>query len=208
MNIEVKNSVKPVDYTKSMKILERRVHDVFLGKKDELLWIVEHNSIYTAGTSSKNIDLLNKNLKVIKTNRGGKHTHHGPGQKVVYFVLNLNKRGKDIRKLVNEIENCIIDILREYKISSYRDNKNIGIWVGNKKNSMKIAAIGIRVKKWIAYHGFALNVSNDLSKYKGIIPCGIKDKGITNLKEMGITNFTNIDKIIIKKFLNIFLREP
>ena len=205
MNIEVKNSVKPVDYTKSMKILERRVHDVFLGKKNEFLWIVEHNSVYTAGTSSKNIDLLNKNLKVIKTNRGGKHTHHGPGQKVVYFVLNLNKRGKDIRKLVNKIENCIIDILREYKISSYRDNKNIGIWVGNKKDSMKIAAIGIRVKKWIAYHGFALNVSNDLSKYKGIIPCGVKDKGITSLKEMGIINFSNIDKIIIKKFLNIFL---
>ena len=205
MNIEVKNSVKPVDYTKSMKILERRVHDVFLGRKDELLWIVEHTSVYTAGTSSKNIDLLNKNLKIIKTNRGGKHTHHGPGQKVVYFVLNLNKRGKDIRKLVNKIENCIIDILKEYKISSYPDNKNIGIWVGNKKNSMKIAAIGIRVKKWIAYHGFALNVSNDLSKYKGIIPCGVKDKGITSLKEMGIINFSNIDKIIIKKFLNIFL---
>ena len=119
MNIEVKNSVKPVDYTKSMKILERRVHDVFLGRKDEFLWIVEHNSIYTAGTSSKNIDLLNKNLKVIKTNRGGKHTHHGPGQKVVYFVLNLNKRGKDIRKLVNKIEKCIMSILHEYKINSY-----------------------------------------------------------------------------------------
>ena len=161
MNIEVKNSVKLVDYTKSMKILEKRVHDVFLGKKKELLWIVEHNSVYTAGTSSRKMDLLDKNLKVIKTNRGGKHTHHGPGQKVVYFVLNLNKREKDIRKLVNKIENCIIDILREYKISSYRDSKNIGIWVGNEKNSMKIAAIGIRVKKWIAYHGFALNVSND-----------------------------------------------
>ena len=205
MNIEVKNSVKPVDYTKSMKILERRVHDVFLGRKNEFLWIVEHNSVYTAGTSSKNIDLLNKNLKVIKTNRGGKYTHHGPGQKVVYFVLNLNKRGKDIRKLVNEIENCIIDILKEYKISSYPDNKNIGIWVGNKKDSMKIAAIGIRVKKWIAYHGFALNVSNDLSKYKGIVPCGVKDKGITNLKKQGITKFNNIEEIIIKKFLNVFL---
>ena len=205
MNIEVKNSVKPVDYTKSMKILERRVHDVFLGRKNEFLWIVEHNSVYTAGTNSKDIDLLNKNLKVIKTNRGGKHTHHGPGQKVVYFVLNLNKRGKDIRKLVNKIENCIIDILREYKISSYRDNKNIGIWVGNKKNSMKIAAIGIRVKKWIAYHGFALNVSNDLSKYKGIIPCGIRDRGITSLKDMGVKNYRNIEKVIIKKFLNTFL---
>ena len=204
MNIEVKNSVKPVDYTKSMKILERRVHDVFLGKKNEFLWIVEHNSVYTAGTSSKNIDLLNKNLKVIKTNRGGKHTHHGPGQKVVYFVLNLNKREKDIRKLVYKIENCIIEILEEYNIKSYTDNNNIGIWVGDKKKSMKIAAIGIRVKKWIAYHGFSLNVSNDLSKYKGIVPCGIKDKGVTSLKEVGIKNYGNIEKIIIKNFLNIF----
>ena len=205
MNIEVKNSVKPVDYVDSMKLLEKRVNDVFLDKKEELLWILEHSTVYTAGTGSKEEDLINKKLKVIKTNRGGKHTLHSPGQKVIYFVLNLNNREKDIRKLVNKIENCIIDVLREYKISSYRDNKNIGIWVGNKKNSMKIAAIGIRVKKWIAYHGFALNVSNDLSKYKGIIPCGVKDKGITSLKEMGIINFSNIDKIIIKKFLNIFL---
>ena len=205
MNIEVKNSVKPIDYNESMKILEKRVHDVYLGNKDGFLWIVEHNPVYTAGTNSSDIDLLNKDLKVIKSNRGGKHTHHGPGQKVVYFVLNLNKREKDIRKLVNKIENCIINILKEYKISSYRDNKNIGIWVGNKKNSMKIAAIGIRVKKWIAYHGFALNVSNDLSKYNEIIPCGVNDKGITNLKDMGVSNFTNINKIIIKNFLNIFL---
>ena len=205
MNIEVKNSVKPVDYTKSMKILERRVHDVFLGRKDEFLWIVEHNSVYTAGTSSKNIDLLNKNLKVIKTNRGGKHIHHGPGQKVVYFVLNLNKREKDIRKLVNKIENCIIAILKEFKVKSYADKKNIGIWVKNKNNMMKIAAIGIRVKKWIAYHGFAINISNDLSKYKNIVPCGIKDKGITSLKDMGITNFNKIEEIIAKKFLSTFL---
>ena len=205
MNIEVINSIKSVDYTKSMKILEKRVHDVFLGKKDELLWILEHNSVYTAGTSSKNIDLLDKNLKVIKTNRGGKHTYHGPGQKIVYFVLNLNKRGKDIRKLVSNIENCIMEILKEYKIISYPDRKNIGIWVGNKNNLMKIAAIGIRVKKWIAYHGFAINVSNDLSKYKGIVPCCINDKKITSLKEMGVKKFNNINEVIIKNFLNIFL---
>ena len=205
MNIEVKISVKPIDYIKSMIFLEQRAHDVSLGKKDEFLWILEHSAVYTAGTSSKDADLLDKDLKVIKTNRGGKHTYHGPGQKVVYFVLNLNKRGKDIRKLVSEIENCIIDVLHEYKIKSYPDEKNIGIWVGSKNNSMKIAAMGIRVKKWIAYHGFALNVSNDLSKYNGIVPCGIKDKGITNLKKMGITNYNNIEKIIINKFLNIFL---
>ena len=205
MNIEVKNSVKLVDYTKSMQILEQRVQNVLSGKKDEFLWIIEHTPVYTAGTSSTNADLLDKRVNVIKTNRGGKHTYHGPGQKVVYFVLNLNKREKDIRKLISKIENCIMDILSEYKIKSYTDSNNIGIWVGKKNNSMKIAAIGIRVKKWIAYHGFSLNISNDLTNYKKIIPCGIKDKGVTSLKEMGIKNYDNINEIIVKKFLNIFL---
>ena len=205
MNIEVKNSLKPIDYAKSMKILEERANDVFLGKKNELLWIIEHNSVYTAGTSSNKTDLLDKNIKIIKTNRGGKYTYHGPGQKVVYFVLNLNKRGKDIRKLINKIENCIIEILKEYKIKSYPDKKNIGIWVGKKSDNKKIAAIGIRVRKWVAYHGFSLNLSTDLTKYNGIIPCGIKNKGITSLKKLGVNNYSNINKIIIKKFLNIFL---
>ena len=204
MNIEVKNSIKLIDYDESMKILEKRVLDVSLGIKNELLWILEHNSVYTAGTSSKNIDLLDKKIKVIKTNRGGKHTYHGPGQKVVYFVLNLNKRKKDIRELVNNLERCIIETLKEYSIASYRDNKNIGIWVRDKRNSKKIAAIGIRVRKWIAYHGFSLNINNDLTKYNSIVPCGIKDKGVTSLKQMGITNYQNINKIITKKFLNFF----
>ena len=188
MNIQVKNTIKPIDYLKSIKILEKRANDVLLGKKDEFLWIIEHNSVYTAGTSSKINDLIDKNINVIKTNRGGKHTFHGPGQKVIYFVLNLNKRGKDIRKLVSNIENCIIEILKEYNIKSYADSKNVGVWVGKKENSKKIAAIGVRVKKWIAYHGFSLNVSTDLSKYSGIVPCGIKDKGITSLKELGVNN--------------------
>ena len=205
MNIEVKSSTKPIDYLKSIKILEKRVHDVFLGKKDEFLWVLEHNSVYTAGTSASEKDLLDKNLPVIKTNRGGKYTLHSPGQKVVYFVLNLNKRERDIRKLVSKIENCIIQTLKEYKIESYNDSKNIGIWVNKQKNSKKIAAIGIRVKKWVAYHGFSLNVCNDLSKYKGIIPCGIKNRGITSLKDMGVKNYNNIEEVIIKKFLNIFL---
>ena len=205
MKIEVKNSVKAVDYIKSMKILDKRVDDILLGKKGELLWIVEHNSVYTAGSSSKDEDLLDKKLNVINTNRGGKHTYHGSGQKVVYFVLDLNKRGKDIRNLVNRIEKCIIRVLKFYKIKSYADRKNIVIWVGKKNNSMKIAAIGIKVKRWIAYHGFALNVSNDLSKYKKIIPCGVKNKGVTNLRKLGIKNTNNINKIIVKEFLNIFL---
>ena len=205
MNIEVKNSVKLVDYIDSMEILEKRVVDILLGSKNEFLWILEHNTVYTGGTSSNKKDLIDNNLEVIKTNRGGKYTVHSPGQKVVYFVLNLNKRKKDIRFLINTIENCIIKILKEYKLNSYADSKNIGIWVKKNNQPMKIAAIGIRVKKWIAYHGFSINISNDLSKYKKIVPCGIKDKGITNLKEMGIKNFDNINEIIARNFLNTFL---
>ena len=205
MNIEVKNSIKPIDYAKSMKILEKRVQDVLFEKKEELLWILEHKTVYTAGTSANEKDLIDKDLSIFKTNRGGKYTVHSPGQKVVYFVLNLNKRKKDIRILINNIESCIINILREYKIKSYPDRNNIGIWIKKGDNSMKIAAIGIRVKKWIAYHGFALNISNDLEKYKKIVPCGIRDKGITSLKNMGIKNYQNINEIIAKKFLNTFL---
>ena len=204
MNMELKNTHKPIDYSDSMKILEKRVKDVFNGKKDELLWILEHKTVYTAGTSSKNADVLDSKLKILKTNRGGKHTLHAPGQKVIYFVLNLNKRKKDIRVLVQKVEKCIIEILKTYKIESHSDRKNIGIWVKNNNNSMKIAAIGIRVKKWIAYHGFSINVNNDLSLYKKITPCGIRDKGVTSLKEIGIKNFNNIDKVIIEKFLNTF----
>tara|TARA_Y100000590_G_scaffold233636_1_gene263198 strand:+ start:377 stop:994 length:618 start_codon:yes stop_codon:yes gene_type:complete len=205
MNIEVKNSVKPVDYSESMKILDKRVDEVFLGKKNELLWILEHNTVFTAGTSSNQKDLIDKNIKVIKTNRGGKHTLHSPGQKVVYFVLNLNNRKKDIRKLVTNVENCIIETLKEYKIRSFADKKNIGIWVKKNDELKKIAAIGIRVKKWVAFHGFSINVSNDLNKYKKIIPCGIKNKGITSLKDLKVKKYNNIDEVIIKKFLNIFL---
>ena len=205
MNIEVKNTTKPINYAESMKILEKRVQDVFFEKKEEFLWILEHKTVYTAGTSANEKDLIDKHLPIFSTNRGGRYTVHSPGQKVIYFVLNLNKRKKDIRMLINNIESCIMDILREFKIKSYPDRDNIGIWVKNGNNSMKIAAIGIRVKKWIAYHGFTLNVSNDLTKYKKIIPCGIKDKGITSLKNMDIKNYKNINEIIARKFLSTFL---
>ena len=204
MNIEVKNTIKPINYAESMKILEKRVQDVFFEKKEEFLWILEHKTVYTAGTGANEKDLIDKNLPIIKTNRGGKYTVHSPGQKVIYFVLNLNKRKKDIRKLINNIEDCIMDILQEFKIKSYPDRNNIGIWVKDGDNSKKIAAIGIRVKKWIAYHGFALNVTNDLTKYKKIVPCGIRDKGITSLKNMGVKNYKNINEIIERNFLSTF----
>ena len=204
MNFEVKITKKPIDYKKSMQFLEKRVQDVTAGKKSELLWIVEHKSVYTGGIRSDNSELINKKVKVIKTNRGGKYTYHGPGQKIVYFVLNLNNREKDVRKLINKIETCIISILSDFEIKSYADRKNIGIWVGKKNNSEKIAAIGIKVKKWIAYHGFSINISTDLTKYDAIIPCGIKNKGITSFKKIGISKVKGINDIIVKNFLNTF----
>ena len=204
MNIEVKNSIKPINYDKAIKVLEQRVLDVQLGKKNEFLWVLEHNKVYTAGLRTKDNEILNKNIKIVKTKRGGKATLHSRGQKVVYFVLNLNKRNKDIRKLINDVENCIISTLKTYKIKSFSDKNNIGIWIKKREKVEKIAAIGIRVKKWIAYHGFCINVSNNLKYYKNIIPCGIKNKGVTSLKQMGIKKYENIDQVIIKNFLNIF----
>ena len=166
MNIEVKNSIKPINYDKAIKVLEQRVLDVQLGKKNEFLWVLEHNKVYTAGLRTQDNEILNKNIKIVKTKRGGKATLHSRGQKVVYFVLNLNKRNKDIRKLINDVENCIISTLKTYKIKSFSDKNNIGIWIKKREKVEKIAAIGIRVKKWIAYHGFCINVSNNLKYYK------------------------------------------
>ena len=204
MSMEVKNSVKPIDYLDSMIILEKRVEDVILGEKGEFLWILEHKHVYTAGTSSNDKDVINKSIKIIKTKRGGKHTYHGPGQKVIYFVLNLNKRKKDIRKLISMIERCIISVLKKYGVESFADRKNIGIWVTRNGKIRKIAAIGIRVKRWIAYHGFSININNDLSKYKEIVPCGIKNSEVISLKELGVNNYKDFDKTLVKEFLNIF----
>ena len=204
MEIEVKKSTKLVDYNIALKFLEERVKDVINGKKPELLWILEHKAIFTAGTNYRENEILNKAIKVIKTSRGGKITYHGPGQKVVYFVLNLNERGKDIRKLIRYIEKCIIQILKEYEINSFNDNKNIGIWVNVNGTKKKVAAIGIRVKRWIAFHGFSINISNNLEVYKNIVPCGLYNKGITNLCSVKKNNYKYINQKIINNFLRVF----
>ncbi|MDC6470234.1 lipoyl(octanoyl) transferase LipB, partial [Candidatus Pelagibacter sp.] len=138
---------------------------------------------------------------LVKTNRGGKITYHGPGQLICYFVINLKNRKKDIRKFITIIEKTIIESLSEYNIKSYADPKNIGIWVNDKNDIKKVAAIGIRVSKWIAYHGFAININNDLSKYQNIIPCGISDKGVTNLKSINDQNYNLLNDLIINNFI-------
>ena len=200
MNIEIKKSLKPVKYEQAMKFLEERLLDIHNSKKGDLIWILEHDEIYTAGTSYNEDELINKNISLIKTNRGGKITYHGPGQLICYFVIDLKKRHKDIRKFISLIEKTIIESLLQFDINSFGDPKNVGIWINEKPNIKKIAAIGIRVSKWIAYHGFAINISNDLRKYQNIIPCGIIDKGVTNLKKINNQNYNNLSDVIINNF--------
>jgi lipoyl(octanoyl) transferase len=200
MNIEIKKSIKPVKYDFAVKLLEERLLDINDNKKNDLIWLLEHEEIYTAGTNYKEEEILNKDIDLIKTNRGGKITYHGPGQLICYFVIDLKQRKKDIRKFITLIEKTIIESLSEFNIKSFGDPKNIGIWVNDKSNIKKVAAIGVRVSKWIAYHGFAINISNDLEKYQNIIPCGILDKGVTNLKSINDQNYNILSDVIVENF--------
>ena len=177
MNIEVKISKRRISYKIAMKFLQKRVEKIKANKGKELLWVLEHPTTYTAGIRSNNNEIIDKKIKIIKTNRGGKITLHNPGQKIIYFALNLNKRKKDIRKLINAIEKSIIEFLWIYKIKGKKDRKNIGIWV----NKKKIAAIGLRISKWVAYHGCSININNNLSQYLKIIPCGLDNQKITSI---------------------------
>ena len=202
MKIEIKKSIKPIKYNFAINNMEKRLEQVSRGEKNELIWILEHEEIYTGGTSYKENEIIDKSINFIKTNRGGKITFHGEGQLVFYFVLDLKKREINIRKLIYSIEKTIIDTLSYFKIKSFADRKNIGIWCKNNKDIEKVAAIGIKVKKWIAYHGFAINICNDLKKYEKIIPCGIKEKKVTNLIKIKKQNYKIIKDILIKKFLS------
>ena len=201
MSIEIKKSIKPVNYFDAIDFLEKRVTKVNINDANELIWILEHPSIFTAGTSFNENDILDKSIKIVKTSRGGKITWHGPGQLVCYFVINLNNRKKDIRKFLNIIENSIIASLKKFGINSYSDRKNIGIWTKINNKEKKIGAIGIKVKKWIAYHGFSININSSMSNYKKIIPCGIKGKEITSLKKINNQNYNKFSQEIIKNLL-------
>ena len=202
MNIEIKKSIKAVNYKMAINLLEKRVKNLALNNGKELIWFLEHNSIFTAGTSYKEKEIIEKSIKVFKTNRGGKITWHGPGQIICYMVIDLNKRKKDIRKFISAIENSIIHTLKEINIKSFSDRKNVGIWTNHDNKIKKIAAIGIRVKKWIAFHGFSINYSNSLDEYKKIIPCGISDKGIININKITKANKAVIIKKLEKNLLD------
>ena len=203
MTLQVKISKKLVPYEKAFSFLRKRVELVKENKAKELLWILEHPLTFTGGIRAKEKEILDKRINIVKTNRGGKITLHSPGQKIIYFALNLNKRKKDIKNLVKQIELSIIDFLKLYKIESYADKENIGIWVKDKK----IAAIGLRVSNWVAYHGFSINLNNNLKYYKKIIPCGLINAKITSVKTESNDKILNVEKklkdIILKNLKNI-----
>ena len=200
MPIEIKKSQNPVKYEDAISFMEDRLKDIDLKKVDDLIWVLEHDHIYTSGTSYKENEIIDKSINIIKTNRGGKITYHGPGQLICYFVIDLKKGKKDIRKFISVIEKSIIETLNLYDIETFADKENIGIWYNDNSTIKKVAAIGVRVSKWIAYHGFSININNDLKKYDAIIPCGIKDKGITNLKQIKNQNYDDLENKIIEIF--------
>ena len=201
MNIEIKKSIKPINYFDAINILEKRLEDLYTHINKELIWTLEHDEIFTAGTSYKENEILDNSIDLIKTNRGGKITCHAPGQLICYFVIDLRKK-KDIRKFISCIEKTIIETLKHYKIETFSDKDNIGIWYKKNNSVNKVAAIGVRVKKWIAYHGFALNINNNLDQYKKIIPCGIKDRGVTNLISIVDKDYSNLGSLLIEKFIS------
>ena len=201
MSIEIKKSQKPVKYEDAIEFMEKRLSEIDKKNSNDLIWILEHEELYTAGTSSSKNDILDQSIKIIKTNRGGKITYHGPGQLICYFVIDLKKDKKDIRKFISVIEKTIINTLKFYDIETFADKENIGIWYNDNGKIKKIAAIGVRVSKWIAYHGFSININNNLKKYDAIIPCGIKDKGITNLKEIKDQNYAELGNKLIENFI-------
>ena len=199
MNIEIKKSIKPINYSDAINFLEKRLEDLHKNNDKELIWTLEHNEIFTAGTSYKENEILDNSINLIKSNRGGKITCHAPGQLICYFVLDLRKK-RDIRKFISCIEKSIIETLKDYKIKTFSDKDNVGIWHKKNHTINKVAAIGIRIKKWIAYHGFAININNNLDLYKKIIPCGIEDKGVTNLISIADNDYSNLDNLLIEKF--------
>ena len=201
MNIEIKKSIKPINYIDAINFLEKRLDDLYENKNKELIWKLEHNEIFTAGTSYKENEILDNSINLIKTNRGGKITFHAPGQLICYFVLDLRNK-KDIRKFITCIEKTIIDTLKFFEIETFSDKENVGIWYKKNNQISKVAAIGIRVKKWIAYHGFSININNNLSQYKKIIPCGISDKKVTNLMKIENKDYSKLENLLIENFIS------
>ena len=207
--IDIKTSKQNIEYFDAINFMEKKVDKILCNEENEMLWFLNHHHIYTCGASSNRNEILSKtNIPILQTNRGGKTTYHGPGQRIVYFMINLNKRKKDIRKFVNIIENSVISLLKEFNIEAKTFPERIGIWViksqGNKlSKEKKIGAIGLRIRKWVTYHGLSFNINPDLKFYENINACGLNNYSSTSLNDLRI-NLTNkeFDKMFKKKFNN------
>ena len=207
--IEIKISNEEINYKEAVLFMESKVRDISENHSKELLWFLSHNHIFTQGTSASDDEILNSDaIEVLKTNRGGKTTYHGPGQRIVYLMLNLNNKKKDIRKFISVIENSVIDFLKNYNVEARAFKDRVGIWV-IKNNKMtfdkekKISAIGLRAKKWITYHGMSFNINPDLKYYDSIHSCGLKEYTNTSLNELGIKiDQKEFDEGFKKIFLN------
>jgi lipoyl(octanoyl) transferase len=184
--IEWRVSEGLVPYADALADMEQRAAAVRAGNAGELVWLLEHPPLFTAGTSADPAELFNpKGFPVFEAGRGGRYTYHGPGQRVGYLVLDLEKRGRDIRRFVHSLEGWMIDALGELGVSARREPGRIGIWTGEGAAEAKIGAIGVRVRRWVTMHGFSINVSPDLSHFDGIVPCGIAEYGVTSLAALG-----------------------
>jgi|TARA_B100002051_G_scaffold93012_1_gene88895 lipoyl(octanoyl) transferase len=197
---------KTIDYPDSIEFMEKKIEDIHKDNCKEFLWFLEHDNIYTAGTSAKQKDLINSNkFKVYKSSRGGQYTYHGPGQRVVYLMLNLRKKGYDIRKFISLIEEWIIKSLKDIDVNAVNDKNHVGIWIKDKNSLKKISSIGLRVRKGITFHGISINLNPNLENFKGINPCGNDPKDVTSLEEIGLKNkIKKFDQVLIKNFSTVF----
>lgn len=186
-------------YEEAMTDMEQRVADIHAGTASELVWFLQHPPLYTAGTSANSADLISPDrFPVYETGRGGQYTYHGPGQRVVYVMLDLSQRGRDVRKYVNQLEQWVIDTLSEFNVTAERRDGRVGVWVTRETGrEEKIAAIGVRVRKWVTFHGICINVNPDLEHYNGIVPCGISAHGVTSLVDLGLpASLQDLDKVL------------
>ncbi len=198
-------SAEPVPYPLALAAMRRRAALISAGEADEAVWLVEHQPLYTAGTSAVPADLLSNQFPVYEAGRGGQYTYHGPGQRVAYVMLDLSQRGRDIRCLVQGLESWVIDTLAAFNIDGERRQGRVGVWVKRPDKGLgredKIAAIGVRVSKWVTFHGISLNIMPDLTHYAGIVPCGIADQGVTSFEDLGhLVSIPEVDSVLRTQF--------
>jgi lipoyl(octanoyl) transferase len=200
-DIELRVSAEPVPYRAALEEMTERNAQIAAGEARELIWLLEHPPVYTAGTSADRTELLDPRFEVVEAGRGGRYTYHGPGQRVAYVLLDLRKRARDARGFVHGLEGWVIETLKDFGVESFRSEGRIGIWTQDVDGrEAKIGAIGVRIRKWVTMHGFAVNIRPDLAHFTGIVPCGIEEFGVTSLSRLGKeVEFATWDEALIAR---------